>query len=159
MAGCCNKKGLALRPWMNELQWQWWQWGPESSTKLKSVLRQKCLSLVSGCRQQMAIRSHQVLWDFNFGGRIKHGDICSLDGFPSLLSICVVGSFMCLAFAYVLQDFRLECLILPFSTQKTPICLSRLTSKGFSSLPSRSCCWLWYYVLVILTCMCVHMSH
>ena len=33
---------------MVDPQCQWWHWGPESATKLKNVLRQKWLVLVSG---------------------------------------------------------------------------------------------------------------
>ena len=78
--------------------------GPESRAKLTSVIRQKWLGLVSGYGEQMAVRSHQVLSDFNSGGGIKLGDIDSLDGYPSVVSRHTVGSFMCLVFTYALSS-------------------------------------------------------
>lgn len=85
---------------MNDPQRQWWRWGPESRAKLKSVMRQNGLGLVSGYGEHMAVRSHQGLPDFCSGGGTKLGDVYSLEGHPSAVSRYAVGSFMCLVSAY-----------------------------------------------------------
>lgn len=45
-----------------------------------------------------------VVLRFHLGGRIKHGDIYSLEGHSSLISPHTLDSFMCLAFAYALSS-------------------------------------------------------